>query len=279
MFKPLAASLVSILAGGASLVHADESVLGFVRGAETLPSGKADAIQTITFRTGASRGNYDAVDSTSEAEYGATDRLQLGVSVANHFVHSHEIETRPDRDDYRFGGASAVAKYRILSPFKDPIGLALRVEGGYLMHSKVSGNLEHERFLAPELIVQKNFLDDTFITALNVGAEWDWGRQPAVNHPRDFALTGGLGASYRFTSNWFIGLDSSVRSVWSQFDFQDFEHVAVYLGPSLHYGAERWWFTLSWAYQIFGTGVNEHSGQTFAEDVRHQIRLKIGFNF
>src|SRR5438128_11690323 len=88
MFKSLAVPLVLILAGAAPLLRADESVVGFVRSAETLPGRRADAIQTITFRTGVSRGNYDAVDSTTEVEYGATDRLQVGVSVASHYVHS-----------------------------------------------------------------------------------------------------------------------------------------------------------------------------------------------
>jgi hypothetical protein len=271
---------VFLLVSAPPFLRADENLLGFVRGAETLPHGRADVIQTITFRTGTNSGIYHVLDANSDVEYGVTDRLQMGLSVKNHYLSSHEVQQRPDQDRYRFGGGAVVTKYCILSPFKDPFGLALLVDAEYLVHSKVNGILEHDRVLAPELIFQKNFLDDTFITALNVGAEWAWGREPAVNHPRELALEGGPGASYRFTRNWFLGVESNVRSVWSQFDFTGFEHVAIDLGPSLHYGGERWWATLSYAYQVFGTGAGERqSGQTFAEDVRQQIRLKIGLNF
>jgi hypothetical protein len=37
-----------------------------------------------------------------------------------------------NRNSYRFGGFEGSGKYPILSPFEDPLELALRLEGGYL---------------------------------------------------------------------------------------------------------------------------------------------------
>jgi hypothetical protein len=46
------------------------------------------------------------------------------------------------------------------------------------------------------------------------------------------------------------------------------------------YGSERWWVTLSYGYQIQGTGLDEPAdGKTFAEEVRNESRLKVGLNF
>jgi hypothetical protein len=59
-----------------------------------------------------------------------------------------------DTDAYRFGGISVSGKYRLLSPFKDPIGLALRLEGGYVKNDEVDGLPENEWFIAPEVDLQ-----------------------------------------------------------------------------------------------------------------------------
>jgi hypothetical protein len=178
------------------------------------------------------------------------------------------------------GGITASGKYRLLSPFKDPLGVAVRLESGYLFHDEVDGLLEHEFFAAPEVDLQKNFRDDTIITELWLGTELAWGKQPAEQYPREIAWQGGPGISYRFAPNWFIGAEGNVRAEYPMFDLGNFEHVVVYAGPSIHYSAERWWVTLSGVYQVYGSGVGEpHDGRTYAEETDFQIRLKVGINF
>jgi hypothetical protein len=60
----------------------------------------------------------------------------------------------------------------------------------------------------------------------------------------------------------------------------NFEHMVIYGGPSLHYSAKRWWVSLNYNYQLFGDGVEEpKDGYTFTEETRHILRLKVGFNF
>src|SRR5262249_34007018 len=145
-----------------------------------------------------------------------------------------------DMNAYRFGGLIGSGKYRILSPFKDPVGLSLRVEGGYLWHDEVGGLKENEYFVSPELALQKNFKDDTIVCDLNLGAEWAGGKHPAEEYPREISLLGGAGVSYRFAPNWFIGLESTIRSEYPLFDLDNFEHVVVYTGPALHYSSKRW---------------------------------------
>jgi hypothetical protein len=63
-------------------------------------------------------------------------------------------------------------------------------------------------------------------------------------------------------------------------DFDHFEHYALYTGPSLHYGAKRWWVTASWLYQAYGRGIEEgNQHQTFAEETEQIARIKVGINF
>jgi hypothetical protein len=267
-----------------STARADEQLFGWVLGSETLPAGHAEAYEFLTYRTGKAEGTYRALDTETELEYGFTDQFQASVSLENNYFYNKGVngprDALNDTNVFRFGGVVLSAKYRLLSPFKDPVGFTLRLECGYLSHDEVDGLKETEGYIAPQFILQKNYFDDTLVIDVNGGTEFAWGKRPAETYPRELAFTGGGGISYRFAPNWYIGLENHVRAEYPLFHLGHYEHVVDYAGPSIHYAAQRWWVTLSYNYQIFGNGIDEPaSGQTFAEEVRHQIRLKIGFNF
>jgi hypothetical protein len=267
-------------AAGAPTARADEQFFAFARGAETLPAGHGEVYQFVTLRTGKKSGDYYGFDFDTELEYGFTDKFQASAALVNHYFYNRDVEDLPNSDRYRFGGVEASAKYRLLSPFIDPLGLALRVEGGYLAHDDVGGLRQQEWYVAPELDLQKNFRDDTVSWVADVGAEWAWGKQPAEEYPHELSIQGATGVSYRFAPNWFAGVEARVRAEYPLFDLDHFEHVALYAGPSLHYSARRWWVTLSWLYQAWGRGIGEgNQQQTFAEETEQLVRLKVGFNF
>jgi hypothetical protein len=273
-------ALMALLLTMVPSARADEQFFGFARGAETLPHGHFEIYQFATLRTGKDEGTYYGTDFDSEIEYGFTDRFQASLSVVNHYFNNHDVPELPNRNNYRFGGFEASGKYRLLSPFKDPIGLALRIEGGYLLNDEVDGLKQHERYVKPEIDLQKDFFDDTLITVFSVGVEWAWGKQPAEQYPKEVSFESAGGVTYRFASNWYAGAEAHFRAEYPQFDLDNFEHRVLYAGPSLHYARQRWWATLTYNYQIYGKGVGEpNDGQTFAEEQRHEFRLKLGFNF
>lgn len=264
--------------------RADEQLFGFTRGAETLPQGRSEVYQFLTLRTGKAEGSYYGTDFETEVEHGFTDKFQASISLEQHYFNNSGVNGSRDAldntDRYRFGGLATSAKYRLLSPFKDVIGLAARIETGYLWFDEVDGLVQHEIYVAPEIDLQKNFRDDTIIWVMNGGVEMAWGKQPAEEYPHEMSLQGGTGVSYRFAPNWFAGVEGNVRAEYPMFDVQNFEHVVTYAGPSLHYSAERWWVTLSYAYQVWGNGVGEPAdGKTYAEETTSKVRLKVGFNF
>ncbi|MFM2081577.1 MAG: hypothetical protein RL380_268 [Verrucomicrobiota bacterium] len=276
--------LVSSIAVGCTLlatsVSADEQLFGFVRGAETLPKGKAEVYQFITYRTGKESGTYHALDFDTEIEYGFTDKFQASVATVNHYNYNRNVPGLDDFDKAQFGGVEVSTKYRLLSPFKDVVGLAVRLEGGYLVRDEVAGAVQQEWYFAPELDLQKNFRDDTIICNLNLGAEWAWGKQPAEEYPNEVSLQSAAGIAYRFAPNWFVGVEAKIRSEYPLFDLGFFEHCFVNVGPSLHYSQKNWWATLTYVNQVWGREVDSTtSGKAYAEEVDHQVRLKIGFNF
>jgi hypothetical protein len=267
-----------------STVRADEQLFGFVRGAETLPAKHWEAYQFVTLNEGKSEGTYYGFHFETEAEYGFTDQLQASLSVIQHYFNNSGVDgdrdALDDTDSYRFGGIEASAKYRLFSPFKDPIGLALRLEGGYLWHDDVDGLDQSEWYIKPEIDLQKDFLEDRLICNLDFGVEWAWGKQPAEEYPKEISFEGAGGVAYRFAPNWYAGAEVRTRWEYPLFDLYFFEHRVVYAGPSIHYSQKNWWATLTWNYQVYGKGVGEpKDGQTFAEESSQVFRLKVGFNF
>jgi hypothetical protein len=131
----------------ASRALAGESPFGYVYTTDTHPKGKREVEQWITQRHGQSRGDYDAWQFRTELEYGVRDDLQtalyLNYDRVNAFHNKPDGTTGPGAfvpDDvnpdarYRstfFESVSNEWIYRLLSPYKDPIGLALYIEPSY----------------------------------------------------------------------------------------------------------------------------------------------------
>jgi Family of unknown function (DUF6662) len=278
-----AAFLLFVFCSGLGIVasaKADEQLFAFARSSETLPAGHAELMQFVTLRTGKDSGTYYGFDFDTEVEYGITDRIEGSLSIVNRYFDYHGVEELDDSNQFWFGGVELAGKFNVLSPFEYPVGLALRLEGGYLLRDEVGGLSEHERYLFPEVVLQTNFLDDTLIWDVNLGSEWAWGKQPAEQYPREMSLEGRTGVAWRFAPNWFVGGEVGVRSEYPLFTLDQFEHAVVYAGPSIHYSSQRWWVTASYLYQAWGEGVDElGNGQTFAEETSSVARIKIGFNF
>ena len=90
-----------------------------------------------------------------------------------------------------------------------------------------------------------------------------------------------LGASYRFRPNWSAAIELRHRRRHVE---GGQENSALFLGPSLHYGGERWFWTLSSLVRVSSNRLQADalaSGQAFlAENARWDgVRLRLGRTF
>jgi hypothetical protein len=281
-FQALGARIltIAVIALAVPSAPADEHLFGYTRGAETLPAGHYDVYQFTTLRAGKDVGTYRAWDFETEAEYGLSDKLQASLAVVNHYFKNSGMEELEDQSRYRFGGLEAAVKYRLKSPFIDGYGLAIRPEIGFSRYDDVGGLLQHELLLGSTLIYQHNYFDDTLIFSANAGFDFTWGKQPAEAYDHELLLDGLAGLSYRFAPGWFAGVEGHIHAEYPNFDVGTHEHTVLFAGPSLHYGARRWWATLTWVYQVYGAEVDATvPHHAYAEESRNEYRLKIGLNF
>jgi uncharacterized protein DUF6662 len=275
------------LAGlAATPAHADEQYFGYTYSAEVLGKGRSEVELWATDRRGKAEGHFDAQDYRLELEHGFTDRLSVAgyANFAGHHVRGLEDENI-DRD-FALRGFSAEFKYNVLSPYKDGVGLTLYAEPGW---SRIHGGGERgtEYELELKTILQKNFMDDRLIWAANLTFEPEWEREVdiadsgerEVEWEKELKLEVSSGLSYRVAPGWYAGVEGRYASVYPDWtNGLHRETYAVFAGPVIHYGGKKWWATLSYQPQLFGS---PSPGGSLALDEyeKRELRLKIGYNF
>ena len=303
-----------VLLGGAALAVAmsagpacaDEPLFGYVYTTDLLPKGKWEVEQWVTDREGQAFGHFHHIDMATEVEYGLEDNLQVSAYVnymyadeaANSVRHPTEGIEIPYYHDparayraARFDGFSFEVVYRIMSPYLDPVGLAFYIEPEFGPYD--SG-------LELRAILQKNFLDDRLVLAGNFWVEFEREAGSNLVPPGSTDVPDGakgtatmaefdLGASYRFAPNWSFGLEFRNHNEFEGWTLSHGmqEHTAFFLGPNIHYGGERWFFTLSVLRQIGAIAFNDEQksemkgGLLFGDEHTRWdgIRLKVGYTF
>jgi len=278
------------LAGlAATPAQADEQYFGYAYSAEVLPKGGTEMELWATDRRGKAEGHYDAQDYRIELEHGFTDGLTIS-GYAN--LDSHHIRNDPDLErthrDFAFQGLSAEFKYNVLSPYKNGFGLTLYAEPGWSRIHSVEGEKGTEYELELKAILQKNFLQDRLIWAANLTFEPEWEKEKEVDEEtglteseweKELKLEVSTGLSYRVAPGWYAGVEGRYASVYPDWTSGlHRETYAVFAGPAIHYGGKKWWATLSYQPQLFGSPSPGHS-LALDEYEKRELRLKIGYNF
>jgi opacity protein-like surface antigen len=316
------ASAARGLAAGATLAAAllaatpataDENLFGYLAGAEPTPKGHREMYAWLTHRWDKGAGQYDAYDLKLEYEQGITDRLAGAVYLKGQAIDTSGIRIDgylPADNQYgmRASGVEASIKYAFLTPALDDIGLAAYFSFSYDWLDAHSGQDKNKYTAESKLLLQKYALDGQLVFVGNLGLEATYSqREPLANLPinndtgeplewpttpeMEIGLLAGVGVSYRFAPNWYIGAETLYDTEFETEVGQ--ERWSWQAGPTLHYGAKKWWATLTWFTQVAGGGEQfgpgTFDGQPYPgqddsdlhliEKTKHELRLKLGYNF
>lgn len=257
---------------------ADEDIFGYTRNTDVGPKGTKEIEFWATRRSGKGEGRYAAYDYSVEFEYAFTDRLK-GALYLNGV--QHDISGVPGLDDRRqtrFDGLANEWRYNILSPYKDGLGLTLYVEPEYSRYSGRSGKERTEYALETKILLQKNFMEDRLVWAVNLNSEL--AREEEDEKWEGEAVLGfSSGLAYRFAPGWYGGAEMDYRSVWPELAQRG--AWAFFAGPTVHYAAKTWWATLTWLPQIKGSPIDSafSSRLQLDEFEKNEVRLRMGFLF
>jgi len=274
---------------------ADENLFGNVKGAETMPEGSWEAYQIVTDRSDKGTGHYRAFGSTTELEYGVSNKFTVGAGLKALSVDTSGLLVDgyipgDYKRDLSLAGFEATAKYNFLSPALDDFGLSGFWEFNYMSIDPHSGRDKDTLSLESSLLAQKYLLEGQLIWVGNLSMEGTYAKRAAIhNLPEGFEwptdpemeleFTLGTGLSYRFAPNWFAGAEIQYQTEFETEVGQ--ERWSVFAGPNLHYADANWWATLSWFPQLKGGGetIIEGDDLHLIEKTKGETRLKVGYNF
>jgi opacity protein-like surface antigen len=270
-------------------VHADENLLGYVSGAETLPKGASEAYLIVTRRWDKGdgnypkgRGDYTAYDYSAEYEYGLTHRLTGTLELKGQQIDTSRLVIdgyMPGAESYglKLSGVEGKLKYNFLSPAKDDLGLSTTFSLQQNWLDPHSGQDKDSTKFEVGLQVQKFFLDDQLTWLVNTSAEGTYAKRDKLSASTQASadtamqtVTGdpgasfewptdpemeiefklGTGLSYRFAPNWHVGAETQYETEFETEVGQ--ERWTWFAGPSIHYGGKQWWTTLTYFQQIQG---------------------------
>lgn len=304
--RPLALAIPFALAAtSVPIAHADENLLGYIAGTETLPQGANEAYLIVTRRWDKGEGNdpagsgkYTAYDYQLEYEHGITHRLTGTLELKGQSIDTSGLVIDgympgPENDGVKPSGIEGKLKYNFLAVAKDDIGLSATFSLQQNWLDPHSGKDKDTTKFEVGMQLQKLFLDDQLSLVANTGFEGTYAKRDpldaATQAYADHAMqtiTGdpstrfkwptepemeiefafGVGASYRFAPNWNIGLETEYQTEFETEVGQ--ERWSWFGGPSIHYGGKQWWATLTWFEQLAG-GREQYIGQT--DDDLHLI--------
>ena len=222
--------LVSTLATAAS-VFAGERHFANVYETTTSAKGEIELENWVTWEARRGQGdNTNLWKFRHEVEYGITDRLQLGVYLANwSLAHdgSHHNSTR-------YESVSAELIYRMTHPTADALGSALylEVEGGHDIFA-VEGKLLLQKNIGPWVVAWNGVLE----------AEWTG---HGLNE-RSCNLEQSFGISYEFTPKLSAGAEL-VHDV----SFEDWSKSGpnvLFAGPNVSLRFKRGFITVATLFQ------------------------------
>ncbi len=306
----LTASLGLFMVGQA---QAEENLWLYAKGTDTRPKGSYELKLSSITREGKNSGDYTFHDIRPEIEYGLTNSLTIGAELII-FDHDYSVDN-PDLnpmfetqggagktfDKTQMGGYELMAKYNVLSPYKDFIGLSFGVSYEYRGKYRLDGSdIDQDSFVG-SVLMQKDFLDDTLVFVFNGKVEFERRETPGVLE-EEIAFDWSLAASYRVAPKWFVGLEWRQQQDYlnpqvdgelnpelkrSSFDLSDFRigsrhQYGAYFGPSVHYAEKSWWATVGALWQVKGGGSQfaiNSNGRNWDEHEKIHIGFSLGYEF
>jgi hypothetical protein len=250
-----------------SVLMAQDRQLAFTYQSQTLGKGQVDLEVWNTLRFGRELF-YQRLDQRFELETGLTDKLQ----VAFYFNSSHKVGALGDTLD---GVAKSSSfsfsnewKWKLTDPSK-PLGFSLY--GEYTVSAE---ELELEGKLILDHRTEKHILALNQVFELELEYEIERGE---LELEQELKLETDLAYMYTFKPTFGLGLESRYLSVS---EHGEFEHAAIFAGPTLYFQKERFFMITSFLPQLASfIEDTDDTGLDLKEYEKYHARILVGFTF
>jgi hypothetical protein len=255
----------------------EENLLAYCEDTEITPAGHWEVYHWLTHRSGKSAGTYRAVDYFAEFEYGLAESSQLSLYLTATDFRISAVPGFTDRRLTGLNGLQVAYKHLLRDHERDGYGLAFYLEPEYSSRSKVSGGRADEFAVEAKLLYQRESRGEKYVYLANLTLEPELARAQGTTE-RELKLEFSHGVSVRVAERWHVGLENRWAAVFPEWQLHHAGTHAGFVGPTVHYGRLRWWFTATWLRQFSGWPATG-GGLALDEFVRTEVRVKFGINF
>ncbi|MBV8839478.1 MAG: hypothetical protein JO000_23340 [Alphaproteobacteria bacterium] len=258
-----------------------EMMFGFLVGTDIGTVGEKEFESETNMGLGKRGGSYGALAQTFALEYIPIEnlRIELGAILASHAISS--VPGLDDRHHVGFQGLSFEMRYRLIDRERYGFGLALLAEPHWGRFDESDGQPVNQYGAGFRVMLDKELLPDRIVGAFNLiydpdvkqsRVTGDWSRESNI----------GLGAGLmaRIRPDLFLGGEARYLRAYDSLGLDIFAGHALFVGPNLYYqpfGQLR--VSASWSMQVAGRAVDDDGALDLTHFTRHQVRLKIGYEW
>ncbi|CAN5911763.1 hypothetical protein BH11VER1_BH11VER1_14030 [soil metagenome] len=241
-----------LLATGLTLTEAGASERRFSYSYETTtaPVGSWEYEQWMTWKH---YSNKDRFDFRHELEYGISDKLQLGIYLADwRYESGDDVDSKAD---YKSSAIELI--YQLTDPNKSAFGSAL--------YGEVAVG-DEEFVLEAKFLLQKNIGPLVLVYNAVLEAEWEGDSLDNLNESKA-VLENTFGASYQINPSFFVGVEAVHEIEFAEWSDAG-DHV-VFVGPNFSFRKGDFFTTVAGLFQVTDVDGEPES----------QIRVLAGINF
>lgn len=253
------AKLGAVLAAGA--IPAVNALAGvFVITDDAQPAAKGDLEAHLNWESAIATEDNHAVETGIGIEfaYGATETLEVGVSLDFGWDWRSRKNEDGHADDFNFTGISLALKEQILDPEKEGNAFGLCMVGGFSW-GWAGTDRSAARYIGFDLGLnfQKNLLDGDLILAftpgVSFGTSYDY---ESASYSDGITYSLAAGFSYQVVEGLRLGLEAVYEIEYGDDEDSgknEFLGEEFYAGPNLCYEQDNWWITACLAPRWFTT--------------------------
>lgn len=257
-----------------------EHLFGFTEGSDLGVPGEAELEWETSGRLGRRLGRFLTVDSGLALKMPLTNAFRLAPGVT---FNASDIGTpgAPTRTTGGFNGGFVETRLRLLDRRAAPFGLTLNLVPGYGTVDGGSGAPARSFGTEVGLLADREVIPDTLVAALNASFAFSSTRMNVTNAR---LLGSGIEVSaalaYRVQPGVFLGGEVRYARTYEGLTLDRFAGDAVYIGPTAYTNlSPHAWASFTWSFQVAGQALGEPGPLDLSNFDRHQMRLRVGYNF
>jgi len=173
------------------------------------------------------------------------------------------------------------ARFRLLDRNRAPFGLTLSVEPHWGFFDETSGVRINHFGVEALLMADREIIPDRLFGALNLLFDTDRTRLLATDGVEQAPLLGvGAALAAQVMPRVWIGGEGRYLRSYQGAALNALSGQALYLGPTLYaqFG-QKGWLSAAWNFQAWGGATGTPGALDLVNFERHQVKLRVGYEF